>query len=55
MIPVVADKSDPLETRWIHGYSIRHYLDQDVYVLMVTVTAIIDMYSKSWHVTIYLD
>nr|CAB3466726.1 unnamed protein product [Digitaria exilis] len=47
VIPAVAEISDPLQARWIHGYSIRHYLDQDVYVL----TALIDMYSKCGRVT----
>lgn len=48
VIPAVADISDPLQARWIHGYSIRHQLDQDVYVL----TALIDMYSKCGRVSI---
>ncbi|CAN6192054.1 unnamed protein product [Urochloa humidicola] len=48
VIPAVAEISDPLQARWIHGYSIRHHLDQDVYVL----TALIDMYSKCGRVTI---
>ncbi|AQK79950.1 Pentatricopeptide repeat-containing protein chloroplastic [Zea mays] len=47
-MPAVADISDPLQARWIHGYSIRHQLDQDVYVL----TALIDMYSKCGRVSI---
>ncbi|XP_062227855.1 pentatricopeptide repeat-containing protein At1g11290, chloroplastic [Phragmites australis] len=48
VIPAVADISDPLQARWIHGYSIRQHLDQDVYVL----TALIDMYAKCGRVTI---
>uniref|UniRef100_A0A0D9WKZ7 DYW domain-containing protein n=1 Tax=Leersia perrieri TaxID=77586 RepID=A0A0D9WKZ7_9ORYZ len=42
VIPALADISDPLQARWIHGYSIRLHLHQDVYVL----TALIDMYAK---------
>ncbi|XP_006653155.1 pentatricopeptide repeat-containing protein At1g11290, chloroplastic [Oryza brachyantha] len=48
VIPALADISDPLQARWIHGYSIRLHLDQDVYVL----TALIDMYAKCGRVTI---
>ncbi|KAJ1257588.1 hypothetical protein BS78_10G007900 [Paspalum vaginatum] len=48
VIPAVADISDPLQARWIHGYSIRQHLDQDIYVL----TALIDMYSKCGRVSI---
>ncbi|KAG2603754.1 hypothetical protein PVAP13_4NG009300 [Panicum virgatum] len=48
VIPAVAEISDPLQARWIHGYSIKHHLDQDIYVL----TALIDMYSKCGRVTI---
>lgn len=48
IIPALADISDPLQARWIHGYSIRLHLDQDVYVL----TALIDMYAKCGRVSI---
>lgn len=48
VIPALADISDPLQARWIHGYSIRLHLDQDVYVL----TALIDMYAKCGRVNI---
>ncbi|KAK1604345.1 hypothetical protein QYE76_028018 [Lolium multiflorum] len=48
VIPALADISDPLQARWIHGYSIRMHLDQDVYVL----TALIDMYAKCGRVGI---
>ncbi|KAI4977515.1 hypothetical protein ZWY2020_059652 [Hordeum vulgare] len=48
VIPALADISDPLQARWIHGYSIRLHLDQDVYVL----TALIDMYAKCGRVSI---
>uniref|UniRef100_A0A453QID6 Pentacotripeptide-repeat region of PRORP domain-containing protein n=1 Tax=Aegilops tauschii subsp. strangulata TaxID=200361 RepID=A0A453QID6_AEGTS len=48
VIPALADISDPLQARWIHGYSIRMHLDQDVYVL----TALIDMYAKCGRVSI---
>ncbi|KAL6606490.1 hypothetical protein ACP70R_042143 [Stipagrostis hirtigluma subsp. patula] len=48
VIPAVADISDPLQARWIHGYSVRQHLDQDVYVL----TALIDMYAKCGRVSV---
>ncbi|KAL6861652.1 hypothetical protein ACP4OV_017352 [Aristida adscensionis] len=48
IIPAVADISDPLQARWVHGYSIRQTLDQDIYVL----TALIDMYAKCGRVSV---
>ncbi|KAL5223795.1 hypothetical protein ABZP36_010434 [Zizania latifolia] len=48
IISALADISDPLQTRWVYGYSVRLHLDQDVYVLM----ALIDMYAKCGRVTI---
>ncbi|KAG8069480.1 hypothetical protein GUJ93_ZPchr0006g41544 [Zizania palustris] len=47
VIPAVADISDPMQARWIHGYSIRLHLEEDLYVL----TALIDMYAKCGRVT----
>ncbi|KAK3131426.1 hypothetical protein QOZ80_6AG0506310 [Eleusine coracana subsp. coracana] len=48
VIPAIADISDPLQARWIHGYSIRQDLDRGVYVL----TALIDMYAKCGRVSV---
>ncbi|WVZ82919.1 hypothetical protein U9M48_030125 [Paspalum notatum var. saurae] len=41
---------DPLQARWIHGYSIRQHLDQDIYVYVLT--TLIGMYSKCGRVSI---